>query len=174
MASRGGDPAGRQGQMGSGFAGRPRQKIAAADIGQKADAGFRHGDGGGFGHDAVGGVRRNADAAAHDDPVHHRDNRLLVIGDLKIERIFLAPIVYGPRIGGQKRIVDMTNVAAGAKGALARAAQQHEIDAVVVAPPGQRFGDLARHMTRQRIEAVGAIEGDPADPAAEVDEHIGV
>ena len=45
------------------------QQMAAADIGKKPDAHFRHGELGILGHHPVGAVEGDADAATHDDAV---------------------------------------------------------------------------------------------------------
>uniref|UniRef100_A0A0N4ZJN4 LigA n=1 Tax=Parastrongyloides trichosuri TaxID=131310 RepID=A0A0N4ZJN4_PARTI len=69
-------PRAGQGQPHSRLARQARQEPAAAYVGEQADAGFRHGVGGALGGDADVGGFADAHAAAHDDAVHHRRDRL--------------------------------------------------------------------------------------------------
>ena len=64
-----GHPGSRQGEIDTGVAGQARQKKSRADIGEKADACFWHGEGEMFARDDVRAVQGDPGAAAHDDPV---------------------------------------------------------------------------------------------------------
>ncbi len=61
-----------------------------------------------------------ADAAAHDETLHERNNRLGVLGDLDIQAIFVAPeVARRLQRAGLCLMVDAGNVAAGAEGLFA-------------------------------------------------------
>ena len=92
------------------------------------------------------GMRRKSDAAAHDQAVHHHDNRLGIARDQDVEPVFDRPESRREPIGGMGRlslrtglagIVKRANVAAGAEAALAGAVEQHDADFRVCLPPPQ-------------------------------------
>ena len=116
-------PGPRHRQIDARAMGKPRQQIARADIGKEPDADLGHGEGEAFPSDQMRAMRRNADAAAHDNAVDQRDIGLGIALDAAVEQIFLAPegqlrgMIARPAL-----IVEKADVAAGAEGAPARAA----------------------------------------------------
>jgi hypothetical protein len=74
-----------QAQIDAELAGQPRQEERAADVGEEADRGFRHGEHRVLGRDAVRAVHGHADAAAHADAVDQRDIWLGVGRDQQVE-----------------------------------------------------------------------------------------
>ena len=80
-----------QAEVDAGFARRVRQQPGAADVGDQADAGLRHGELRALGDDAVARVAGQADAAAHDDAVLDGDVRLGVAADQRVEPVLVAP-----------------------------------------------------------------------------------
>ncbi len=97
--------------------------MRAADVGEKTDADLGHGEGETLARDPVRGVDRDADAPAHDDAVDQRDDGFRIGADSLVELVFLAPerqllIV----VAGAPEFIETADVAAGAKGLVARAA----------------------------------------------------
>ena len=80
-----------QSEIGADLSRRMRQQPGAADIGKEAEADFGHRQLGLVGDDAMAGVRRQPDAAAHHDAVHEGDIGLWEFLDAGVEDVFLAP-----------------------------------------------------------------------------------
>ena len=91
------------------------QQMAAADVGEKADADFRHGEYGVFGQHPVRAVEGDADAAAHDDAVDQRDIGLRVGAIVGIEAVFVGEEIDRRR-AAPAGLVDVQDVAAGGEG----------------------------------------------------------
>ncbi len=70
-------------------AAQAREIAAAADVGEQADRGLRHGEDGALGRDPVFARAGNADAAAHGDAVHEHDPALRVRVHEVVHPIFL-------------------------------------------------------------------------------------
>ena len=106
IASAAFDAVARQRHIGAGEARRARQQIGAADVGKEADADFRQGDGRTLGDDPVRRVRREADAAAHDQAIHHRDERLRITRNQRVRDNIppprIAPAAYRPTLPHHK------------------------------------------------------------------------
>src|SRR5215470_7105731 len=117
-------------------------------------------------------VRRQTDAAAHDDTVLDRHVRLAIARDQGIEAVFVAPEGTGGARAPTAAIVKRTHVAAGAEGLIAAAIQNDELDAGIILPGEQRRRDRAHHGVRQRIERPRAIHGNPPRPALAPDKHL--
>ena len=80
-------------------------------------------------------VHHEPDAAAHRDAVDQDDDRFGIGLDPPVELIFLAPErQLGVMIAGAAEIVQAADVAAGAKGALARREDDDPIDGAVALP----------------------------------------
>ena len=121
-AERVGDAEALAGQpaIGADLARQARQEPGGADIGEKADADFRHGELEAVAGNAMRAVHRHADAAAHDDAVDQRHIGLAESLDRGVERIFLAAEVQRLLVpAGAAQIVERANVAAGGEGAVA-------------------------------------------------------
>src|SRR5262245_18065307 len=81
------DDAAGQGKIESGPTEQARKEIRAADIGQEADADLRHAEAVALAGDAMGSVKRNADAAAEHEPVdqgHIRSDEFLEQPDMAV------------------------------------------------------------------------------------------
>ena len=83
--------------------GQARQIPAAADVGEQADARLGHGEARVLGRDAEVARQRDADAAAHRDPVHDRDGRLGVGEQQMVEAIFGEEEALGVRRVARRR-----------------------------------------------------------------------
>src|SRR3984893_3199338 len=161
-----GHPTPRQGEIDTGIAGQARQKKSRADIGEKADACFRHGEGEMFARDDMRAVHGDPGAAAHDDPIGQRDVRFGIELDAAIEAIFLAPKAKLLGIApGLAEIIQDLYVAARAKSLAARARYDDASDSRIALPPVQRARHLAHHIQGQRIECLGTAERDEAATA---------
>jgi hypothetical protein len=57
---------------------------------------------------------------------------------------------------------DLRDVAAGAEGPLARAVEDHELDAGIRAPSVERVLDGEADVVGQRVQCLGAVQRDPA------------
>ena len=124
----------RQAHPHARLARQPRQEIGAADIGIKTDARLRHGQ-----HRAVPGhpviaMHGNADAAAHNNAVDHRDIGLGVTLDQLVETIFVAPEFIGALVPGLAAFIKQADIAARAEAAIPGAVHHDHLHVRVVAP----------------------------------------
>ena len=131
-----------QRHIGAGKARRARQQKRRADVGEKADADFRHRHRGAIGDDAVRSMCRKANAAAHHQAIHHRDKRLRITRDQHVEMIFGRPEFLWQRVARLRRVVERADIAARAQAALAGAVEQHRAD--------RRIGGPGRAAARHR------------------------
>jgi hypothetical protein len=154
---------------------RPRFPGAerAADVGDEADADLGHGDLGPVGDHPDVAVCADADSTAHHDAVHEGDIRLGEAADAGVEAVLVEP--EPPRFGavGPRAVVDRHDVPAGAEPALTGTGEDHGPDAAVMCPPLECFVDGADHRVRQRVDRLGPVEREEADPALDVGEDLG-
>ena len=162
-----------QGQPQARLARQPRQEPAAADVREQANAGLGHGEGSPLGGDPHSGRQRQADAAAHGHPVHHRDDRL-GIGEQQVVQLVLGmeePArrhrVARPALG------EHADVAAGAESALAAMVDEDALDRFVVAPDRQRIDDVLAHHQGQGVQGLGPVQRDPPDAGLDATEDFG-
>ena len=80
-----------------------RQEIAAADIGEQADGGLRHGEQELLARHRMRAVHREADAAAHVDAVDQRDPRLGEAVDAAVDDVLVAEEVAPQRARRDRR-----------------------------------------------------------------------
>ena len=134
-----------QAEVDAGLPRRVRQQPGAADVGDQADAGLRHGEPRALGDDAVACVAGQADAAAHDDAVLDGDVGFGIAADQCVEPVFVAP--ERARKAGALRaaVVQRAHVAAGAQAALAGTVEHHQLDGRIVSPGNQRIPDPPHH-----------------------------
>ncbi len=145
---------------------------AAADVGEEADAGLRHGEGGPLGGDAPPRRRRDADPAAHGDPVHHRDDRLGIGEEQVVEAVFGEEEFARRRAALPRAVGEKADVAAGAEAALAGMVDQHRLDAGVAAPREQGLDHQPAHAKRQGAERLGPVQRQPPDPALDARQNL--
>ena len=165
----------RQSEIGARAMGQPRQKKARPDIGEKADADFRHGEGEMIARDKPGAMRGDADAAAHHNAVDQRDIGLGVSLDAAVQLVFLAPegqlrgMVASPAL-----LIEPANVAARAKGPPTGARHDDSRDGIVALPGVERRGNGAHHAQIERVEGLGPVEDDRSGAAASFDPNLGL
>ena len=138
------------------------QEIAAADIGEEADGRLGHGEQELLARDRVRAVHREADAAAHVDAVDQRDPRLGVAVDAAVDDVLVAEEIAAQRARRDLAAlaIEVGDVAAGAEGAVAGAAQHHGLDRRVLLPAGNDPLQLEDHAVRQRVQRLGPVERD--------------
>ena len=128
------DPGPGQGEPETDPTGQTGQEPPPSDVREEADAGLGHGEGRALGGEAVAGRGREADAAAHGDPVHHRDDRLRIGKEQMIQS------VLGEKEGARQAAVvgaavgQHADIAPGAEAALAGMVDQHRLDGRIAAP----------------------------------------
>ncbi len=159
-------------QIDAGFAGGVREQPGAADVGDEADAGLRHGELGTLGDDAVARVTREPDAAAHDDAVLDRHVGLRVAADQGVEPVLFAPEAACISRALLPAVVERAHVAAGAQRPVAGAIQQDQRDGGIVLPRQQRRPDPPHHGMRERVESLRPVHGDAACPALTPDQDL--
>ena len=105
-------------------------------------------------------MRRDANAAAHDDAVHYRDIGLWEGSYTRIQLIFLAPKRLERIALGARQIVKRANIAARAKPALALSRHQNGVDARVQSKLVQRAREYSHHAEGQAVERLRAVQAD--------------
>ena len=156
----------------AGAAVQPRQEPAGADVRKEADAGLGHGQARPLGGDAVVGRQRDADAAAHGDAVHHRDDRLGVDRDQMVELVLGVEELERRRAALRGALGQHADVAAGAEAARAFVVDQHRLDGRIAAPLQQRRRHRLAHPKRQRAQRRGPVQRQPADGALAADDQF--
>ena len=172
-------PGASQAEIAADLSGAAVQKARRPDIGKQTDRGFRHREKGPFGSDAISAVDRDPGPTSHRDPVDDCDVGLGKAMDWT-DKLVLFAKEDGRQVGitadPAPRRIDRAHVAAGAKGALAGAADHHSMDRWVRSPgaqcrietavvvEGQRIKRL-RPVDRQDRQATVAVEQDLVRPA---------
>ena len=161
-----------QGEIHAELAGRARQKCRPPDIREQPDAAFRHRECRALGHHAVRTVDRNADSAAHDDPVDQRDIGFGELVDGKIEPVFVPEKHVGRVVAGPMGVVERADVAARAERPVAFAGHRDRADRGVVRPFEQLRAKGDAHVAGQGVESRRRVEVHAAQRAghAEFDE----
>ena len=166
------DPGPGQGEPETDPTGQTGQEPPPSDVREEADAGLGHGEGRALGGEAVAGRGREADAAAHGDPVHHRDDRLRIGKEQMIQS------VLGEKEGARQAAVrgaavgQHADIAPGAEAALAGMVDQHRLDSRIPAPVRKdRYAGRA-HNGREGVEGLGPIQGQPPQPAVARDPNL--
>jgi hypothetical protein len=179
---RGANALASQREIGPNTTGRARQQERRANIGKEPNTDFRHRDRRALCDDTMGRVRRQPDAATHYQSVHHRNDRFCVTCDEDIEPVFGRPkarregvtrlryLVLAGHILGS--LVKRADVAAGAKAALAGPIEQHRADGRVGGPSPQQRRHGERHVERNGIQGLRAIERDAAQRAVAPHDQI--
>src|SRR5947208_1266414 len=159
----GADPGAAQPEIAADPSWAEIEKTRRADIGKQPDAGFRHRQHRALGRDAEGAVDRDAGAAAHRDAVDDCDIGLRIAVDMADQLVFLAEedgcqrAVAGEAAPG---LVNRADIAAGAEGALAGAADQDRLDAGVLGPGAQHRIEAAVHVERKGVEGLRPVQRD--------------
>ena len=151
---------------------QPREIPAAADIGEQPDPGFGHRELGVLGRDAETTRLRDADPAAHRDPVHERHDRLGVGEQPVVHAIF--GVEEGACFGAVLRpaLGEHADIAPGAKAAAFGVIDRDHADRRVVAPCLQRLKHAVAHRAVERVDRFRAIEPDAADAAVGFDDQV--
>ena len=128
-----------------------REVAAAADVGEQADRGLRHGEDGPLGRDPIFAGAGDADAAAHRDPVHEHDPALGVSVHEVVHPIFLEEEGLARRAMALARSGDGDDVAAGAEAAALGMVDQDQLHRRIVrASPAARGSSRAPCRDRAR------------------------
>ena len=154
-----------QSEVRADLARRTRQQPGAADIGKEAEPDFGHREFRLVGHDAVRGMRRQADAAAHHDAVHEGDIGLWEFLDPGVQDVFLAPQDLAEIALDLGAFPERADIAAGAQAALARAFQQDHRDRGIGLERVERLVDVAEHLQRHGIDRLRPVQADDAGRA---------
>ena len=118
-------------------------------------------------------VTGNAHAAPHDKALHQRDIGFGIARDPGIETVFIGPEAAAEAIVARAPgVVKLLNVAAGAKRLVACRVDQDDGHVIVRAPVLQRRLYGRGHVVAQRIERLGAGEGDAPGAALFADVDI--
>ena len=161
-----------QGQPDTGLARQPRQEPAAADIGEQANAGLGHGIGGAFSGDADVRRLRNAHAAAHDDAIDDRRDRLGIVEHQMVQPVFDLEEGSGLRRIPGPALGDHPDVSPGAEAAFSGVVDQHRMHAVVATPRQQGLRHRLAHGAVQRVQRLGPIQGDAAHAGINADQDF--
>ena len=163
------DPGARQSEPQPRLPRQARQVPAAADVGKEADPRLRHGEGRALGGDANLAREGKPDAAAHDHSVHHRDARLFIGHQQRVQPILdveefpRRPAVRRPAFGQH------ADVAACAKAPLPRMVDEDGGHGRILPPGRQRLDHRFAHHRGQRMQGARAVQRDPPhlvlDPA---------
>src|SRR5262249_53590419 len=116
------------------------------------------------GDDAVAGMRRQPDAAAHHDAVHEGYIRFWKFGDAGVENVLLSPQDFSEIAADLRTLIERADIAAGAQAALAGAFQQDQADRGIGLEAIQRLIDVPEHLQRHGIDGLRPVE--PDDPGA--------
>ena len=161
-------PGAGQPEIATEMPGAQVQKPGRADIRKQPDPGFRHGQHGALGSDPIGAVDRDPGAAAHGDAVDDREVGFREAVDLPDDLVFFAKehrgefAVAGDAAAG---LVDRPDVAAGAEGALAGAADQDGMEFGALLPLPQHRRQRAVHTEGEGVERLRPVQGDGRQPA---------
>jgi hypothetical protein len=142
-----------------------RQQPGAADIREKAEADFGHGQFRLVGDDAVRGMRRQADAATHYDAVHEGDIGFWEFLDPRVQDIFVAPQDLAEVALDLGALPERANVAAGAEPAFSRAFQQDHRDCGIFLEGIERPVDVVEHLQRHGIDGLRTVQADDSGRA---------
>src|SRR5436190_12505728 len=151
-----------QSKISADLARRMRQQPGAADIGKESETDFGHRELCLLCHDAMAGMRGQADAAAHHDAVHEGDVRLWEFLDAGVEDVFLAPQDLAEIALDLGAFPERADVAAGTETALARAFQQDHGYGRVCLEGVERLVDIAKHLQRDGVDRLRPVQPDHA------------
>ena len=142
---------------------RAGQKPGPAHVRDQADPRFRHRNLRRIADHPVPGMPAHAHAAAHDEALHERHDRLFVIRDGRVHAVFVGEKALSDRmIARAPGVIDRRDVAAGAERAVPLGVDDDQRHGVVAAPIVQRAVDRHRHLVAQRVQRLRAGKGDPA------------
>ena len=156
--------AGQRQELGDAPA-QAREVAPAADVGEEADRGLRHGEDGALGRDPVFAGAGDADAAAHRDPVHEHDPALGVRVHEVVHPIFLEEEGLARRAMALARPGDGDDIAAGAEAPAFRMIDQDQLHRRIGEPILQRAGHRADHVEVEGVERLGPVQAEAARPA---------
>ena len=152
-----------QGDPLAGGSRQPAQKIAPSHVGKQPNARLWHTQLAALGDDAGASTLADAHAAAHHNAIHEGEIGFGVAVDQVVECVFLSEEVFQPGAAGQCGLVKKTNVATSAKAAKRafppHAPYGHSGNGWVVAPAQKGAGYGADHGQCQRVQGLGAVQG---------------
>ena len=167
-------PIAGQAAIGAGFARHARQEPRRADVGEKPDADFRHGELITLAGHPMRSVDRNADAAAHHDAVDQRNVRLRIMLDQRIEMdTHRARTQHLLLLAGAAEFPQRANIAAGRK-RLARPppSRSRARPPSSCCPGAQLAVECTHHAVRHGIERLRPVERDNAGRAAPLEQDF--
>ena len=129
--------------------------------GKEANGCLWHGEECLFSGDAVPSVHAEADAAAHRDAADERHIGLVALGDAFVEHVLFFE-EFHTWLAGHDQLANGLDVAAGAKGRLARSLDHNGAHALVALELVQLLEHHARHVVVESVELLGTIEHDDA------------
>ena len=148
-----------------------RQEIATAHIREVTDADLRHAHSRALGNHSQRGSLNQAHAAAEHEAVHQRQQGFAVGMDVLVQRIFFLEERPMQAVAALVTVVQRADIAAGAEGFLASAAQHHGDHIGVVRPGLQLLVEHPHHGQRNGVQPGGAIECEIADAVAYLDQY---
>ena len=152
---------------------RAREQQRAAHVGDEPNPALGHGDAAVGAHHAVRRVAAEPHAAAHDEAVQEAHHGLREAEELGVHAVLVAP--KGARVLVVARDpvpVDVGEVAARAKGAIALRIDHDEAHGVVARPSVERALDGEAHLPGERVERLGAGERDAPREALRPDADL--
>jgi hypothetical protein len=153
---------------------RAGQQKRHANVGEEADADFRHCYRRAIGGDTVGGMGREAHATAHRQSVDQSDDWFRIARDQYVEAVFRRPEFFRKVVTGLRRVVERTDVAAGGESAVPCAVDKHRADRGIVRPfPHERRHGRC-HVERDRVQRLRPIERDPPQRTQLTDNNVAV
>ncbi len=161
-----GDP-----QINTDFAGDSRQEIAAANVREITDGHFRHPQPAALGDHPQIRALGQAHAATQDVAVHQRQHRFAVVVKGQVEGVFLEEEIQMDRQPVLVAVVQRTDIATGAEGLFAAAAQNHGINFVILGPGIQLLLQRPDHVQGDRVQTRRAVEGQVTDVVTNADQH---
>ena len=151
------------------------QKPGCADIGKQPDRGLRHREQGALRRHPVGAVDRDPGAAAHRDAVDDRDVWFRKMVDGADQPVFLAEEHRSQaRIAGDPAagLVDRADIAAGAEGTAAGAADDDGMHRWILGPCRQRRGDPPVVRQGQRVQRLRPVDRQGGEPAGTAEQDL--
>jgi hypothetical protein len=165
-------PRAGQGQPHPGLPRQARQMPAAADVGEKPDAGLRHGETGPLGRNAIARRHGQPHPAAHGHPVHDRDDRLGIVEQQRVQLVLDEEEPPRRHAVPRAALRQHADVAAGAEAALAGMVDQHGVDGGIASPADQRQDHRLAHGRVQRMQRRRPVQGQPANAVLNPDQHL--
>lgn len=164
----------RQRQIHADLARAPWQKMASANIGKQADAGFRHGEHSALVRYPMAAMHRHADAAAHHNAMDQCDIRLWKMPYRCVQDVFITIKRQRIRRTGLPRFIKRANITACTKGPLACTTDNDRPDRLIGSPIRKLGFHGDAHRMRKRIQRLWPIQYNLPNGALSLKEHFRV